>query len=137
MKRAPLSRIPWYMSGLFVKKITNFQNSGTSADGRWKLSIPVLPGGRYEVGIFFLKIWRGAPMLLYSSFVLKRKRMRLRLFSILLCPQKTIIEGVVVDENENPLEGAYIYAWNHDGLEIDTISDEKGKFKLNTSSGSI
>ena len=36
---------------------------------------------------------------------------------------------------KNPLEGAYIYAWNHDGLEIDTTSDEKGKFK--PSSGSI
>ena len=73
-------------------KFSEFWNEvQTDEDGNF--SIPVLPGGRYEVGIFFLKICerRATWMLLYSSFVLRKMRMRLGSFSILLCLQKTTI----------------------------------------------
>ena len=120
-------------------KFSEFWNEvQTDEDGNF--SIPVLPGGRYEVGIFLPEDMRekgylDAPI---QFFRLKKDENATGVvFDLIMPSEDNYIEGVVVDENENPLEGAYIYAWNHDGLEIDTTSDEKGKFKLNTSSGSI
>ena len=120
-------------------KFSEFWNEvQTDEDGNF--SIPVLPGGRYEVGIFLPEDMRekgylDAPI---QFFRLKKDENATGVvFDLIMPAEDNYIEGLVVDENENPLEGAYIYAWNHDGLEIDTISDEKGKFKLNTSSGSI
>ena len=66
-------RIPWFMSGLFVKKITNFQNSGMKCR-RTKMETLAYLFSRAVVmkwEFFFLKICerRATWMLLYSSFV--------------------------------------------------------------------
>ena len=97
------------MSGLFVKKITNFQNSGMKCRRRrWKLYIPVLPGGRYEVGIFLPEDMRekgylDAPI---QFFRLKKDENATGVvFDLIMPSEDNYIEGVVVDENENPLEG--------------------------------
>jgi hypothetical protein len=119
--------------------LSEFWNE-VETDQNGSFTIPILPGGRYEVGVFLSDDLREVG---YLDAPVQTLRLKLDenvtdlVFALEQVSEENYISGTVTDANESPLAGAYVYAWNHDGLEVDAVADDQGNFKFNVSEGSI
>ena len=110
----------------------------TSEEGNF--SIPILPGGKYEVGIYLSEELRSAGYLDsgVQEFRLKSTDNLSGVeFKLLKPSEENYISGVVKDESGRALEEAVVYAWTYDGLEAEALTDESGAFKLLVPNGTI
>ena len=51
--------------------------------------------------------------------------------------QENYISGSVIDDSNNALEGAYVYAWTNDGLEASSYTNANGDFNITVASGNV
>ncbi|MAV28581.1 MAG: hypothetical protein CMF43_02110, partial [Legionellales bacterium] len=110
----------------------------TDDDGNFSISI--LPGGRYEVGVFLTEELR---QLGYLDSPVQELRLKSDAnassvsFQLVKPASENFISGTVKDDNNNTLAEALVYAWTYEGLEAETLTDENGSFSINVSTGSI
>ena len=110
----------------------------TDDDGNFSISI--LPGGRYEVGVFLTEELRQLDYLdsPVQEFHLKSDSNQSSVSFELVKPSaENFISGTVTDDKNNILTEALVYAWTYDGLEAETLTDENGSFSINVPMGSI
>ena len=110
----------------------------TDDDGNFSISI--LPGGRYEVGVFLSEELR---QLGYLDSPVQEYRLKADQnassvsFQLVKPAADNFISGTVKDDGNNSLADALVYAWTYDGLEAETLTDANGDFSISVSPGSI
>ena len=51
--------------------------------------------------------------------------------------QENYISSSVIDDSNNALEEAYVYAWTNDGLEASSYTNANGDFNITVASGNV
>ena len=108
-------------------------------DENGSFSIPVLPGGKYEVGAILSYELRESG---YLEPPIQKIKMSTSTasgveFRIAQPVQDNYLAGSVVDENGNLLAGAFVYGWTFDGREISGFADEYGDFNITAPKGAL
>ena len=101
-------------------------------DDNGSFSLPVLPGGKYEVGAILSYELRELD---YLDPSIQKVRMSGNsksgiVFRIAKPEQDNYVSGSVIDDNGNPLIGAFVYGWTFDGREISGFANEDGDFNI-------
>jgi hypothetical protein len=108
----------------------------TDANGTF--SIPVLPGGKYEIGAFLPDDLRDSG---YLEPKVKTVDLSANVSGLSLSLGKIVddnfIEGIIKDDNNTALDGAYVYAWSDDGRVIEGETDANGSYKLKVPKGVV
>ena len=121
------------------RNLPEFWNE-VETDENGSFEIPILPGGRYEVGVYLPEDLRDegfldAPV---QTFRLKTDDNQTGVvFELVIPADDNFIAGTVFNGNGEELAGAFVYAYNKDGLELETVTEEDGSFLLKVTSGSI
>ena len=108
----------------------------TDADGNF--SIPVLPGGKYEIGAFLPDDLRDSgylePKVKTVDLSANVSGLSLSLGKIV---ENNFIEGTIRGDGNATLDGAYVYAWSDDGRVIEGETDENGTYELKVPKGTV
>ena len=108
-------------------------------DENGTFSIPVLPGGKYEIGAFLSQELREADYLDARAITANLSSGSVADLNLTIGKpsDQNFISGNVVDENGNALEEAYVYAWADDGREVYGQTDSNGAFNILVPNGSV
>ena len=108
-------------------------------DENGAFSIPVLPGGRYEVGAILSQELRDQGYL--DSLVVKANLSSGSVSDLNLTITKpsseNFISGTIKDPNGNTVVDAIVYAWSDDGREAYVETDENGSYTLQVPNGVV
>jgi hypothetical protein len=108
-------------------------------DENGTFTIPVLPGGRYEVGAILSQELREQGYL--DSLVIKANLSSGSVSDLNLTITKpstdNFISGTILDPGGNPVEDAIVYAWSDDGREAYVETDVNGSYSLLVPNGSV
>ena len=108
-------------------------------DENGAFSIPVLPGGRYEVGAILSQELREQGYL--DSLVVKANLSSGSVSDLNLTitkpSSKNFISGTIKDPNGNTVVDAIVYAWSDDGRETYVETDENGSYTLQVPNGVV
>ena len=108
-------------------------------DENGTFSIPVLPGGRYEVGAMLSQELRERGYL--DSLVVKANLSSESVTDLNLTISKpstdNFISGTILDPSGNAVEDAIVYAWSDDGREAYVETDENGAYSLLVPNGVV
>jgi hypothetical protein len=108
----------------------------TDANGNF--SIPVLPGGEYEIGAFLPDDLREGG---YLEPKAKTVDLSANVSGLSLSLGKIVddnfIKGTIRDDGNTTLDGAYVYAWSDDGRVIEGETDENGSYELKVPKGTV
>jgi hypothetical protein len=108
-------------------------------DENGSFTIPVLPGGRYEVGAILSQELREQGYL--DSMVVKANLSSGSVSDLNLTITKpstdNFISGTILDPGGNPVEDAIVYAWSDDGREAYVETDVNGSYSLFVPNGSV
>ena len=108
----------------------------TEANGSYTL--PVLPGGEYEVGVILPDDLRKNDYLEPAETTIDLSETSSDLnMSLGKLKEENFVEGTIIDEQGNKLEEAFVYAWSDDGRVIEGETDANGSFKLNVPKGVV
>ena len=108
-------------------------------DENGTFSLPVLPGGRYEIGAILSQDLRESGYLdaqLIHADLSSGSVSDLNL-TIGKPSVENFISGSVLDPSGNPIEEAFVYAWADDGREAFAETDENGAFSISVPSGTV
>jgi len=113
-----------------------WQEAETDENGTFTL--PVLKGGVYEMGASISPdLWEAGYLNPSNKLVKMDSNNKSVSFSLEKPSVENYISGSVVDDSNNPLEGAYVYAWTYDGLEVSSLADENGDFNITVSPSNV
>ena len=108
-------------------------------DENGTFSIPVLPGGKYEVGAILSQDLREDGYL--DSLVVKANLSSGSVSDLNLTITKPSLEnfisGTILDPDGNPVVEAIVYAWSDDGREAYVETDENGEYSLQVPNGVV
>ncbi len=108
-------------------------------DENGAFSIPVLPGGKYEIGAILSQDLREAGYL--DARVIRADLSSGSVSDLNLTIGKpnaeNFIAGTIVDEQGNPIEEAFVYAWADDGREVYGETDSNGAFSISVPAGTV
>ena len=108
-------------------------------DENGTFTIPVLPGGKYEVGAILSQELREQGYL--DSLVLKTNLSSGSVSDLNLTITKpsadNFISGTILDPNGNAVADAIVYAWSDDGREAYVETDENGEYSLLVPNGVV
>ena len=110
----------------------------TGVEGNF--TIPILPGGSYEVGIYLTEELRIAG---YMDSPIQDFRLKMDdnltdvEFKLVKPSTENFISGLATDSTGRPLVEAFIYAMTYDGLEAEAPTDQNGAFKILVPGGNI
>ena len=108
-------------------------------DENGSFTIPVLPGGRYEVGAILSQELREQGYL--DSLVVKANLSSGSVSDLNLTITKpstdNYISGTILDPDGNAVEDAIVYAWSDDGREAYVETDANGSYSLLVPNGSV
>ena len=108
-------------------------------DENGTFTIPVLPGGRYEVGAILSQELREKGYL--DSLVVKANLSSGSVSDLNLTITKpstdNYIAGTILDPNGNAVEDAIVYAWSDDGREAYVETDANGSYSLLVPNGVV
>ncbi len=107
-------------------------------DDNGTFSIPVLPGGEYEIGTFLPDDLRKGG---YLESKVKTVDLSTNITGLSLPLGKLVennfVKGTIRDDSNTSLGGAYVYAWSDDGRVIEGESDENGSYELKVPKGTV
>ena len=108
-------------------------------DENGMFSIPVLPGGVYEVGAVLSKDLRENGYLDAKVIMadLSGGSVSDLNLTIAIPSDDNFISGSILDESGNPLEEALVYAWADDGREAFAETDSSGAYKILVPNGTV
>ena len=108
-------------------------------DENGTFTIPVLPGGKYEVGAILSQELREQGYL--DSLVLKTNLSSGSVSDLNLTITKpsadNFISGTILDPSGNAVADAIVYAWSDDGREAYVETDENGEYSLLVPNGVV
>ena len=102
------------------------------SDENGTFTIPVLPGGKYEVGAILSQELREKgylDSLIVNANLASGNIVDLNL-TIAKPTQDNYISGTVFGADNNPVVNAFVYAWTDDGREVGIETNATGGFKL-------
>jgi protocatechuate 3,4-dioxygenase beta subunit len=108
-------------------------------DENGSFSIPVLPGGVYEIGAVLSKDLRESGYLDAKVIMadLSSGSVSDLNLTIAIPSNDNFISGSILDESGNPLEEALVYAWADDGRESFAETDSSGAYKILVPNGTV
>jgi len=113
-----------------------WQEVETDENGTFVL--PVLKGGLYEIGASISPdLLIGGYLNPPNQFIKMDANSKTTSFSLAKPPVENFISGSVIDDQNQSLSNAYVYAWNYDGVEVSSYTNSEGDFNMSVSHGTI
>ena len=117
-----------------------WSESITKDDGSY--SIDIIPGGKYDVGVYLTSELRGQNYTEPSILNVKVPKASERDisgvdFNLTKPSEDNYITGSILDTDGNPIAFASVYAWNFDGSSAQSETNSDGQFTLSVLPGKI